>query len=247
MTGATTPPRPIRVIVDSRPASGAWNMAVDEVLLESALRDGICTLRWYRWQEPTLSLGYFQSPDDPLIDGRFASLPVVRRLSGGGAILHDRELTYSCAIGPQHPLASDPGSLYSAIHAALVAELQSTGVRVAPRGVVDKGLDGSFLCFSRTDANDLVIDGHKVLGSAQRRRRGAVLQHGSLLLERSPIAPEYPGIADLSAITLSAADAMRLVEATAAVLGRSAGVGVLTNSEIDRATQIARRGLSPLE
>jgi lipoyl(octanoyl) transferase len=246
MTDPSVPPESIRVIVDNRPASGAWNMAVDEVLLESALRNGICTLRWYRWQEPTLSLGYFQSPADPLIDQRFASLPVVRRLSGGGAILHDRELTYSCAIGPQHPLASDPGSLYSAIHAAIVAELQRVGVSIAPRGVADKERDASFLCFSRGDANDLVIAGHKVLGSAQRRRRGAVLQHGSLLLERSPVAPEYPGIADLTAIDLSTIDPMPLVEATAAVLGRASGPGLLTNSETDRATQIVRQPLRPV-
>lgn len=241
MTGASLPPQPIRVIVDSQPASGAWNMAVDEVLLESALRHGICTLRWYRWREPTLSLGYFQSPDDPLIDDRFCALPVVRRPSGGGAILHDRELTYSCAIGVQHPLAAEPASLYKTIHAAIVAELARVGVAVAPRGIADKGLDANFLCFSRGDANDLVIAGHKVLGSAQRRRRGAVLQHGSLLLERSPVAPEYPGIADLCGVAASAIEVSRLVEVTAAVLGQAARPGVLTNTEIDRVTQLVRQ------
>jgi lipoyl(octanoyl) transferase len=235
---------PIRVIVEPEAASGVWNMAVDELLLESALRHGTCTLRWYRWREPTLSLGYFQSPDDPLIDDRFSALPVVRRLTGGGAILHDRELTYSCAIGPGHPLTADPASLYTAMHAAIVAELDRVGVAVAPRGVADKSLDANFLCFSRGDANDLVIAGHKVLGSAQRRRRGAVLQHGSLLLERSPVAPEYPGIAELSGVTASAIDVMRLAAATADVLGRTAQSGVLTNSEVDRVTQIARQAMS---
>lgn len=241
MTASTLLREPIRVIVEAEPASGGWNMAVDEVLLESALRHGVCSLRWYRWREPTLSLGYFQSPDDPLIDDRFTGLPVVRRLSGGGAILHDRELTYSCAIAPRHPLAAEPGSLYTAMHAAIVAELARVGVGVAPRGVADKGLDANFLCFSRGDANDLVIAGHKVLGSAQRRRRGAVLQHGSLLLERSPVAPEYPGIAELSGVPASAIDVMRLVDVTTAVLGQAARPGVLTNSEVDLATQLARQ------
>jgi lipoyl(octanoyl) transferase len=243
MTASTLWNEPIRVIVEPEPASGAWNMAVDEVLLESALQGGICTLRWYRWREPTLSLGYFQSPDDPLIDDRFADLPVVRRLTGGGAILHDRELTYSCAIGPGHPLAADPSSLYTAMHAAIVAELARVGVAVAPRGVADKGLDANFLCFSRGDANDLVMAGNKVLGSAQRRRRGAVLQHGSLLLERSPVAPEYPGISDLSEVPLTQIDVMRLAAVTADVLGRNAHAGVLTNSEVDRATQLARQAV----
>jgi len=243
MTASTLLNEPIRVIIEPEPAGGAWNMAVDEVLLESALRDGICTLRWYRWREPTLSLGYFQSPDDPLIDDRFTSLPVVRRLSGGGAILHDRELTYSCAIAPAHPLAAEPASLYMKMHAAIVGELARVGVEVAPRGIADKGLDGNFLCFSRGDANDLVLAGHKVLGSAQRRRRGAVLQHGSLLLERSPVAPEYPGIIDLSDVSPPVIDVMRLAAVTADVLGRKAQAGVLTNSEVDRATQLARQAI----
>lgn len=243
MTASTLLSEPVRVIVESEPASGAWNMAVDEVLLESALRHGTCTLRWYRWREPTLSLGYFQSPDDPFIDDRFADLPVVRRLSGGGAILHDRELTYSCAIPPGHPLAAEPTSLYTTMHTAIVAELARVGVDVAPRGLPDKGLDANFLCFSRGDANDLVISGHKVLGSAQRRRRGAVLQHGSLLLERSPVAPEYPGIAELSGVSSSTIDLMRLAAATADVLGRTAQAGVLSNSEVDRAAQLARQAI----
>jgi lipoyl(octanoyl) transferase len=243
MNTQVPPTPPIRVIVEPEPASGAWNMAVDEVLLESALRGGICTLRWYRWREPTLSLGYFQSTDDPLIDDRFTGLPVVRRLSGGGAILHDRELTYSCALGPGHPLATEPGALYTAMHAAIITDLARVGVNVAPRGIADKGLDANFLCFSRGDANDLVIAGHKVLGSAQRRRRGAVLQHGSLLLERSPVAPEYPGITELSGVPASAIDVMRLAAATADVLGPDVQAAVLTNSEVDRVSQIARQAI----
>src|SRR6188474_2624923 len=87
----------LRLIVDP-PASGAWNMAVDEALLETAAISGLATLRFYTWQEPTLSLGYFQSAvdRDHHPDGR--DCPLVRRASGGGAIIHDRELTYSIAL-----------------------------------------------------------------------------------------------------------------------------------------------------
>lgn len=244
MSDVSPPPFHLRLIVEDAPRSGAWNMSVDAVLLESALQNGICTLRWYAWEEPTLSLGYFQSPNDSLIDQRFADLPVVRRLSGGGAILHDRELTYSCALCPEHPLAKDPSSLYSSIHAAIVATLQTHGIEIAARGENDRGLDSNFLCFSRGDANDLVIRGHKVLGSAQRRRRGAVLQHGALLLERSPLAREYPGITDLTGVAIAPEIRAQLVKRSAAVIGRWIEPGILTQEEAEVATRLARQPLT---
>ena len=78
-------------------------MAVDEALLESAVSQDICTLRWYRWKEPTISLGYFQSNETEVQNDTWKDLPRVRRLSGGGAILHHYELTYSFAIPACHP------------------------------------------------------------------------------------------------------------------------------------------------
>jgi len=169
-------------------------MAVDEALLESASRDGVCWLRWYRWSEPTVSLGYFQDEEVP---AEFQGLAVVKRLSGGGAILHDRELTYSIAIPSSHPRSRDPGTLYGAVHDAIIGVLAKEGVHAHKRGVSGQFESDTFLCFQRGDQNDVVIDGHKILGSAQRRRRGAILQHGSLLLETSAHAPQLPGICDL--------------------------------------------------
>ena len=83
-----------RLILDP-PADGLWNMALDEALLELAGESGIPTLRLYRWQPATLSLGYFQPYQDRESHPPSTTCPVVRRSSGGGAILHDRELTYS--------------------------------------------------------------------------------------------------------------------------------------------------------
>ena len=80
------------------PASGAWNMALDEALLESAGDDPMATLRFYRWSEPTLSLGYFQRSAERAAHIASRDCPLVRRASGGGAILHDAELTYSLTI-----------------------------------------------------------------------------------------------------------------------------------------------------
>lgn len=221
----------VRVLAEEEPASGEWNMAVDAVLLRSAVDDGVCSLRWYRWREPTLSLGYFQPDGDPLIDGRFSTLPRVRRLSGGGALLHDREFTYSCAVPAGHRLAAAPGDLYVAMHAALANALKQSGLRVETRGTSDRSLESHFLCFNRSDANDLVFNGHKILGSAQRRRRGAVLQHGGLLVARSEVTPEFPGLLDFKPDLDLEQLWSRLIRESARVLAKESGPGELTAAE----------------
>lgn len=181
--------------LEDEPRSGAWNMAFDEALLLDGLAHGRGHLRFYRWEGPTLSLGYFQKPEER--DPALAELPAVRRLSGGGAILHDDEWTYSCVVPAGHPITRRPVELYDLVHAAVVEVLSSRGFEVAPRGAAAAHGASPFLCFGRGDERDLVCRGHKVLGSAQRRRRGAILQHGSLLLHASRFAPDFPGLLDL--------------------------------------------------
>src|SRR4051794_28140239 len=124
----------LRVIVESEPKPGEWNMAMDESLLESAISDNIATLRWYQWSEPTLSLGYFQKSVDLFDEGLLARLPVVRRLSGGGAILHDDELTYCLAIPASQKLVGQPHELYDIVHGAVADGLQQLGFPVSFRG-----------------------------------------------------------------------------------------------------------------
>ena len=109
------------------PASGAWNMAVDEALLEAAAADGQCTLRFYRWAEPTLSLGYFQAYCRPPAPPASAGCAVVRRPSGGGAILHDHRTD----LQPGGPGASSAGR-------QPLADL-SSGSPVADRGIGASG------------------------------------------------------------------------------------------------------------
>ena len=123
-------PSPFRLLLDP-PASGAWNMAVDEVLLEAAAADGQCTLRFYRWEEPTLSLGYFQTYADRWQHEPSSHAAVVRRMSGGGAILHDAELTYSFAVPSHHPLANNRLGFYQAVHTALIEALAQWGIEAA--------------------------------------------------------------------------------------------------------------------
>jgi lipoate-protein ligase A len=190
-----------RLMIDE-PGDGAWNMAVDEVLLESAGAEQIAYLRFYRWAKPTLSLGYFQRHGDRLAHRDSLQCPVVRRLTGGGAILHDDEWTYSLALPVRSPLGKDPRVIYDLVNAATLAALDRAGVTASAFGTVEakeaEGEGQPFLCFQRRSPGDLVVGQYKIMGSAQRRRHGAVLQHGSLLLGRSSFARELPGIVDLA-------------------------------------------------
>jgi len=183
-----------RLIVDP-PGSGAWNMAVDEMLLEWAGATAGCCLRFYGWERPTLSLGYFQAYDDRRRHAPSLPCPVVRRASGGGAIVHDRELTYSLVLPRSHPLARERLSLYRTVHRALIAALSGFGVEASLCKASVASLPAPpFLCFQRRAPGDVLVGEVKVAGSAQRRSADAVLQHGSVLLARSVAAPELEGL-----------------------------------------------------
>ena len=185
-----------RLVIDS-PGEGAWNMALDEALLESAQREELATVRLYAWSKPTLSLGYFQAHADREQHRASENCTLVRRASGGGAILHDRELTYSIALPRAHLLAQRAHQLYDAVHESLIEALAEMDVSAAlftgPRQVEKT----PFLCFQRREPGDVLAGDFKIAGSAQRRQHGAILQHGSVLLARSEFAPELPGIAEL--------------------------------------------------
>lgn len=186
-----------RLLLETEPHSGAWNMAADEVLLDRAATQSAATFRWYRWSEPTLSLGYFQNAAEVDFDPRWKDLPKVRRLTGGGAILHHHEWTYSIAVPSRHLLVKRPEELYDVVHLAIVECLRTCGYSATLRGETRPQSPEPMLCFSRCDSHDVILSGRKILGSAQRRRKGAILQHGSLLLRSSPWTPEHPGIEDL--------------------------------------------------
>lgn len=180
------------------------NMAIDEVLLESVIAGGAPVVRFYTWQPATISLGVNQAVGEiDLAECACRGFGVVRRLTGGRAVLHQHELTYA-VIAREHDLRVSGGVVesYRKISAALVEGLGSLGtaVELAPPnpaqlratasrhgGVEDAGsqnVDSSrAVCFDAASAYELTAGGKKLVGSAQARRGGALLQHGSILLD----------------------------------------------------------------
>ncbi len=170
---------PWRLIRSGR-APGTWNMAADQFLLEQAASGAGPALRLYGWDRPTLSLGYFQSLDEipPAHRERFT---LVRRPTGGGAILHDRELTYAAAV-PREQM--EGAELYERTNRAILRAVRALGVEAEVRGKqhAARAQRGPFFCFARSGATDIIARSRKLAGSAQRRRGRGVLQHGSILL-----------------------------------------------------------------
>lgn len=216
-------PLDCRLIID-KPAPGSWNMAVDEALLEAAAEGGPPTLRLYQWAEPTLSFGYFQAYADRNSHAGSEGLTCVRRSSGGGALVHDRELTYSLTLPPEAAAGRDSRQQYCLAHRAVIAAVEQLGGEAGRLSLCDPERDGNapteepFLCFRRRADGDLLVEGphpgvmqaeavrgrYKVCGSAQRKRRGALLQHGGILLAESPHAPELPGLRELGVLDATA-------------------------------------------
>lgn len=239
-----------RLIIDP-PRDGITNMAIDEFLLESACQQDAVTLRFYRWSEPTLSLGYFQSIRD-----RFdhpASLPcrMLRRASGGGAIVHDQEITYSFATPLSMRQSNETSVFYQAFHESLVRVLAEFGIE---SNLTDGEFSGqpscpkAFLCFQRHAKGDVVLDRQKVLGSAQRRAKRGIIQHGSLLLRRSPAAPELSGIFDIAGTSIDQEILMRYwVEKLSVALGLEFQVLELNPDELERARVIGTSKFGSLQ
>ncbi len=178
----------LRVIHDP-PQDGPCNMASDEVLLDR-VGQGISppTLRFYQWDPPTISLGYFQKyADYEQLPPPAGELAVVRRLTGGGAILHDQELTYSLALPLGHLLLEGgPNQLYELAHDVVITCLGVDGTEAWRGCQTDDSTAsrGPFFCFDRRHCFDVLIGQDKLAGSAQRRTKLAVLQHGSIMLDR---------------------------------------------------------------
>jgi lipoate-protein ligase A len=186
-----------------RVAEGEWNMAADEALLETAAT-GTASLRFYGWSQPTLSLGYFQSSAAVRAHSRLGELAWVRRPSGGAALVHHREATYTLALPAGATWQRRGESWLCCMHHVLADALAAFGVRARLCGEREEKKLGDVLCFLHQTPGDLLIGDAKIAGSAQRKQRGALMQHGSILLAASPWTPQLPGIRELAGVSLSA-------------------------------------------
>jgi lipoate-protein ligase A len=168
----------LNVYYDYEWRSAALNMAIDEALLESAREP---TLRFYSWKQPAVSFGYF---------GRFADTAkiaderdLVRRWTGGGIVLHGTDLTYAIVLptidGPAQGSSLD---LYSAVHSALRDVLIGEGLPAVLANRTSEKISDA--CFANPVRLDVMIDGRKIAGAAQRRTRSGLLQQGSVQLEK---------------------------------------------------------------
>jgi lipoate-protein ligase A len=164
---------------DERPHSAAMNMAIDEALLETAV---VPTIRFYRWRSPALSFGYFGKFSDVAIYA--ARRDLVRRWTGGGIVFHGDDLTYSIVI-PVSDAVYDESSIaiYERIHRALCGALagHNQGAELATLANQLRAGDGrDNNCFANPVRADIMMDGRKIAGAAQRRNRRGLLQQGSI-------------------------------------------------------------------
>ena len=184
---------------------GPHNMAADEAMLHSAAAAHIASLRFYGWTPATLSLGYFQSASARLTNPLHAALPWVRRPTGGATLVHDCEATYALALPPGPPWhAVEPWMPRT--HRIIAEALTTLGVPKRLALVEKPNRPGNVLCFQQHTPGDLVCDSAKIVGSAQRKHRRALLQHGGILLAQSRYTPQLPGLRELTGTTLSAPD-----------------------------------------
>jgi len=211
--------------LDTGPAPGAVNMAMDEKLLAEAVKGcAVPILRFYTWDPPAVSLGRFQEVASSvnLAACRKHGIDIVRRITGGRAVLHRHELTYS-VIAPvdNHLFPNDVLGTYKVLAAGLLAGFVRLGVpaeMVSPSGeragMVNRDRSEP-ACFSSPSWYEILVHGRKIVGSAQRRLAGAFLQHGSILIDYDPLleAEVIPGGGMQAAVTCIRQE-----------LGREAGV-----------------------
>jgi lipoyl(octanoyl) transferase len=198
---------------------GPGNMAADESLLETAANGG-ASLRFSGWTSPTLSLGYFQPSAVRRADPLLEQLPFVRRPTGGDALVHHHELTYALALPAGPPWQKRGESWVERMHGIIRGALNRLGVSLTVCGCEGQKKLGPALCFLHQTPCDLLLASHKVVGSAQRKARGALLQHGAILLAQSPHTPSLPGLRELVGFEQSRAV---LIQALLAEFSRDTG------------------------
>ena len=246
-------------LIDTGPLSAPENMAIDEALLSCFKPEtSHPILRLYGWIPPALSLGRFQDATAVLDLNRCRSdsVPVVRRITGGGVIYHSEELTYSIVCAPHHlPGSSTVKESFRILTGFLVTFYRALGI---PAGYAVDVLpvkrrlgERTPFCFAGRESFDILVHGRKIGGNAQRRLKNVIFQHGSIpLLDRVAVGLEYlrdkPPIGDLDVASLGdfglALDTddlkYRLAGAFAETLEMGLAPSVLTHDESEMAAAL---------
>jgi lipoate-protein ligase A len=259
-----------RLIIETEPRSGAANMAVDQAIaLACAAGESLPTLRFYQWQPPAISLGRHQPlAEIDLAAASARGYEIVRRSTGGRAILHTDELTYSVAAPASEPrVRGGVMDAYLRLSNALLAGLQALGLAAdKAAGNVRTGPDVSAACFEVPSAYEITAGGRKLIGSAQSRRARYVLQHGSLpltgditrlidvlalpedeqeslrhqLAQRAGTLAQALGVADDAPIVQFASVAEALTTGFAQTLGVTFKRGTLSATELRESARLIR-------
>ncbi len=244
---------PVRLLLDPIPADPAWNMALDE-----ALWQGLCdgdsppTIRIYQWRAPAISIGRFQWVEDEVDVAACVEhgVTVVRRPTGGGAVCHGTDLTYTITapelLGdlPRGILAS-----YERIHAGIAEGLRAVGIPAELAASAERSTDPrrALPCFVRPTRFDVICDGRKVAGGAQRRGRGTLLHQGTLALADPPLwlvrllkKGSVPSAESRAAALPSDAVCQAIIHGLEQTLGIQCELGVPTATEHDLAQHFVR-------
>lgn len=262
-------------MINSGIQRAAINMAVDEAILQAHAHGEVPpTIRFYGWQPAAVSLGYFQkaAAEVNLDRCQKQGIDVVRRLTGGRAVLHAAELTYSVVVRDDHPLI--PATItasYRYFSGGILAGLKQLGVDACmsiPTGAYGqaKRSHASAACFDAPSQYEITVQGRKMVGSAQVRKDGVVLQHGSILLNFDPELmasllklPEpgkealLAGMLAKRAISLSEVLSRQvtwqeicqaMMDSFSSALGVEAESGLLSQQEQDTACQLAQNKYS---
>lgn len=177
-----------KLIVDKTPLKGSLNMAEDEYLLNSLEKDSQTYLRFYRWEKPTVSLGYSQNIEK-VIDFNYClknGIDIVRRMTGGKLVLHHNEITYSVCSSDEEIFPPSLAESYKLISQALILGLEKMGVNsYLAAGAPSSYVKGNLPCFSYPARNEIEVQGKKIVGSAQKRLGSRFIQHGSIPVENN--------------------------------------------------------------
>lgn len=182
----------LRFITDLKQET-AFNMAADQYLLHKCTDQDVLYIRFYSWKFPTITIGYMQNASDTLLFDKLgeSSVKWIRRPTGGRAVLHWGDLTYSCIFPKTMSImGASVKESYAVITRCLIDGLSNVGVKCSRHDSYDQLLsvkrEIKLPCFLAPNRDEIMVNGRKLIGSAQKRIHGSVLQHGSL-----PISADF--------------------------------------------------------